>query len=75
MKKKKAMLVAYVEPTLLEQAKWTAWVEAIGFSEWVANALGEALSRKRVDAALAKLSRMEEAECQPSAMRPPKVLR
>ena len=62
MKKKKAMLVAYVEPKLLDESKWSAHSESISFSEWVANAIEEALSKKRVDAALAKLTRERDAK-------------
>lgn len=62
MKKKKAMLVARIDEWAIIDAKASAAAEDIGFSEWVARAIEDALSRKRVDAALAKLTRERDAK-------------
>ena len=55
MKKVKSMLVAYVDPTLIRAAKAAAESAGLGFSDWVARAVQQTMSRESVDRAIHKM--------------------
>lgn len=55
--KKKAMLVAYVDPPLVLASKAAAEAAGLGFSDWVARAIQQAMSRESVDRAIEKMDR------------------